>query len=86
MIETIEYPEPNPHDHGHVRAVGYEYLAGYREFFECVQIYKTTNFSDKYRLYIYEDRSMWPTAEIPLRRPMKGEKHIDVVPVCFVKG
>jgi hypothetical protein len=27
---------------------------------------------------------MWPTPECPLRPAMQGEKHIDIVPVCYV--
>ena len=33
--------------------------------------------------HIYEDRTGWPTEEFPMREAMAGEKHIDIVPVCF---
>jgi SAM-dependent methyltransferase len=37
----------------------------------------------KYQPFIYEDRTQWPTKESPLRPAMQGERHIDIVPVCY---
>lgn len=42
------------------------------------------NLPEKYQFFVYEDRSVWPTKEAPLRTSMDGEKHIDIVPVCYV--
>jgi SAM-dependent methyltransferase len=82
--KTIEYPEPNPNEANHVRAPGYDYFERYRQFFSKVDEYRSDSLPDKYQLYIYEDRSRWPTNECPLRPPMPGQKHIDIVPVCYV--
>jgi ubiquinone/menaquinone biosynthesis C-methylase UbiE len=82
--ETIEYPEANPHEAGHVRAPGLDYFERYREHFSRVTIASSEAYPEKYQLYIYEDRSRWPTRECPMRRPMQGKKHADYVPVCYV--
>jgi SAM-dependent methyltransferase len=82
--ETIEYPEANPHEAGHVRAPGLDYFERYREHFGKVTIASSETYPQKYQLYIYEDRSQWPTRECPMRRPMQGKKHADYVPICYV--
>lgn len=79
---TVEYEGPNPHDSGHVRCPGTDYYDRYREYFSTVQLYKSTDFGEKYQVYIYQKRDNWP-AGIPLRPRVAGEKHIDIVPVCF---
>ena len=81
---TIEYPEPNPREWNHVRAPGPDYLDRYRLFFDEVEVFDSTQFDGKYQVFVYEDRSRWPTKEIPLRLPMPGRKHVDLVPVCMV--
>jgi SAM-dependent methyltransferase len=80
--KTIEYPEANPNEAGHVRAPGLDYFEKYKEFFE-VRIYASDSFLEKYQLFVYEDRTVWPTKECPLRPPMLGSKHLDFVPICF---
>ncbi len=82
--KTIEYPEPNPHEWNHVRAPGPDYFERYRYCFDDVEVFDSTQFDAKYQVFIYEDRSGWPTRECPLRAPMTGQRHIDFVPVCLV--
>jgi SAM-dependent methyltransferase len=82
--KTIEYPEPNPREAGHVRAPGLDYFERYGRYFNRVEILASDSLPEKYQLFIYEDRSVWPTAECPLRPPMQGERHSDFVPVCYV--
>lgn len=82
--KTIEYPEPIPTETYHVRAPGYDYFNRYEQIFSKVEKFSSDTLPAKYQLYIYEDRSHWPTAECPLRLPMAGEKHIDIVPICYV--
>jgi SAM-dependent methyltransferase len=82
--KTIEYPEPNPLEWNHVRAPGPDYFDRYRPFFDEVEVFDSTQFDAKYQVFVYEDRSRWPTEEIPLRPPMPGRKHVDFVPVCMV--
>jgi SAM-dependent methyltransferase len=81
--KTIEYPEPNPNESFHVRAPGPDYFARYEHFFSRVEQVASDMLPDKYQLFIYEDRSRLPTKESPLRLPMPGKKHIDIVPVCY---
>ena len=81
---TIEYPEPNPHEFGHVRASGPACWARYEAHFSSVEVWRSDQFDPAHQLYTYEDRSPYPTAESPHRVAMEGEKHLDYVPVCFV--
>lgn len=80
---TVEYPEPNPAEDYHVRAPGYDYYARYLPFFSRVDEYPSAAFPPEYQLYIYGDRSQFPTAECPWRLPMAGDRHADSVPVCY---
>jgi SAM-dependent methyltransferase len=80
---TIEYPQENPHEFGHVRAIGIDYFDRYRKAFTKVEVWKSADFDASYQLYTYEDRSIFPTPGSPLRVPMPGEKHPDYVPVCY---
>jgi hypothetical protein len=80
---TIEYPQPNPYEADHVRAPGFDYFDRYTPWFSKVKKYTSNCLPAKYQLFLYEDRSMWPTTEIPLRPAMQGEKHIDIIPVCY---
>lgn len=81
---TIEYPEANPHEAYHVRAPGLDYFDRYKPFFARVEVRTSDSFPEKYQTHIYEDRSVWPTKNCPLRPPMPGPRHVDAVPICFV--
>ena len=82
--KTVEYPEPNPYETYHVRAPGYDYFDRYEKYFSRVDKFSSDSLPPEFQLYIYEDRSQWPTKECPLRMAMTGEKHVDIVPVCHV--
>ena len=81
--KTVEYPEPNPNEAYHIRAPGMDYFEKYEQLFSRVEKFTSDSLPEKYQLFIYEDRSQWPTKECPLRPSMEGEKHIDIVPVCY---
>ena len=81
--KTIEYPEPNPLEAGHVRAPGPDYFERFNEFFSRVELYSSEDVSPEYQPFIFEKREHWPTDHLPWRKPMPGEKHIDFVPVCY---
>jgi len=81
---TIEYPEPNEFESGHVRAPGYDYFDRYRNYFDRIVEISSESFPERYQLFIYEDRTIYPTPESPLREPMPGERHNDIVPICYV--
>jgi ubiquinone/menaquinone biosynthesis C-methylase UbiE len=83
--KTVEYPEPNPHEDGHVRSPGLDYFERFKPHFATVQAYGSSDFSPAYQTYIYEDRSAWPADKMPLRPTSTGEKHAEYVPVC-IKG
>lgn len=80
---TIEYPEPNPHEAYHVRAPGYDYFCKYEPYFSRIEKYTSDSLPEEYQLFIFEDRTKWPTDKCPRRPAMMGEKHIDIVPVCY---
>ena len=82
--KTIEYPEANPHEAYHMRAPGLDYFEKYKPCFSRVEVRTSDSVPEKYQPFIYEDRSVWPTKECPLRLPMRGERHSDVVPICYV--
>jgi ubiquinone/menaquinone biosynthesis C-methylase UbiE len=80
--KTIEYSEPNPNETYHVRAPGFDYFDRYERYFSRVDKISSDSLPSEYQLFVYEDRSQWPTKKCPLRPSMKGEKHIDIFPVC----
>ena len=82
--KTVEYSYQNPHESDHVRLPGFDYYNRYKKYFSRVEKYSSKDFSPIYQVFTYEKRDNWPTKEMPLRKAMKGEKHIDTVPVCFV--
>lgn len=81
---TIEYPEPNPNESYHVRAPGMDYFNRYERHFSTVKKFSSSSLPEKYQLFVVENRSQWPTKECPLRPSMRGEKHSEVVPVCYL--
>lgn len=84
-VQTIEYPQPNPLEAGHVRAPGLDYYERYSNYFRRVEKFSSEDFPNHpYQLFVYEDRSIYPTKNCPWRQPMAGTKHIDIVPVCFI--
>ncbi|OGB98575.1 methyltransferase type 11 [candidate division KSB1 bacterium RBG_16_48_16] len=82
--KTVEYPQPNRYGHHHVRAPGTDYFQKYERHFSRVERFSSDSLPGKYQLFIYEDRSRWTTKKCPLRPSTQGEKHIDIVPVCYV--
>ena len=81
--KTIEYPEPNPYEAGHVRAPGMDYFERYRPYFSKIKLIVSESLPYNYQLFDYVDRSIFPNNISPLRTPMLGEKHTNVVPICY---
>ena len=81
---TIEYPGPVVSEYGHVRAPGYDYFERYSTHFSSVTTYSSGDFDEKFQLYIYEDRSRYPSKACPYRIASQGARHRDVVPIAFV--
>jgi len=82
--KTVEYGKPNPYEADHVRAPGTDYFQRYARSFSRVETFSSEDFPAIYQTYLYQDRTLWPTEKCPQRPYMEGEKHADVVPVCFV--
>lgn len=80
---TIEYPHPVATEGYHVRAPGLDYFDRYRDSFARVEAKSSTDYPAEYQLYLYEDRSVYPTAAIPFRQAMAGERHLEYVPICY---
>jgi len=82
--KTVEYPEPNMLESGgHVRAPGVDYYDRFRQVFGRVDLHDSGSVPEEFQLYVYEDRTNWPTPEMPLRRAMPGIRHREIVPVCW---
>jgi SAM-dependent methyltransferase len=83
---TVEYPHPVPTEHDHVRAPGPDYYDRFKAHFERVDLYRSTDFDAAYQTWLWDDRSGYPTPKSPYRPPMPGDRHSDIVPVCFKVG
>lgn len=82
--KTIEYPEPNMLESGgHVRAPGVDYYDRFKQVFGKVDLHDSSDFSERYQCYVYESRTHWPTPEMPLRLPISGIRHKEIIPVCW---
>lgn len=81
--KTIEYPAANPSEAYHVRAPGLDYHERFRPYFSRVETRTSESLPEKFQPFIYENRTVWPTKECPMRPPMGGARHIDVVPICY---
>ena len=81
---TAEYSGSKSNESNPVRETGPDYYDRYYDVFPKVQSYTSSDFKEKFQLYNYEDRTRWPPQNRPLRLPMPGERHPDVVPVSFV--
>ncbi|MDZ4063256.1 MAG: class I SAM-dependent methyltransferase [Coriobacteriia bacterium] len=82
---TIEYPEPSPPEHFHVRAPGADYFDRYGLVFDSVRVFSSRDFKARYQTFILEDRTGWPNESAPLRPPMRGTRHEDFVPVVEMR-
>jgi SAM-dependent methyltransferase len=81
--KTVEYAEPNVYESGHVRSCGMDYFERYEAHFRAVHRLSSESFPARYQLFVYEDRTPWPSKISPLRPAMPGERHLEVVPICY---
>ena len=81
---TIEYPCPVATEFGHVRAPGYDYYERYKSHFSTISTFSSEDFDERYQVFVYEDRSRYPTKSCPYRVPSHGAAHRDVVPIAYV--
>jgi SAM-dependent methyltransferase len=80
---TIEYPCAVATEEYHVRAPGADYFERYRSAFKTVDVKSSKDYLNAYQLYLYEDRSMYPTANCPYKQPQLGDRHVEYVPICY---
>jgi SAM-dependent methyltransferase len=80
---TIEYPFPCAAEHYHVRAPGADYFDRYRKIFPQVDVKSSEDYAPKYQVFVYEDRSAYPTEACPFRQPVAGTRHLEYVPICY---
>jgi hypothetical protein len=46
-------------------------------------VFDSDSFDPEFQLYCYDDWSIFPTKEVPLRPPAQGVRHKRYVPVCY---
>lgn len=80
---TVEYPSGITDGDGHVRAPGLDYYERYRGLFARVEVVTSADVDQATQPWVYEDRTIFPTAEAPCRPAMPGERHLDAVPICW---
>ena len=81
---TVEYPQPSPTEGYHVRAPGFDYFDRYERHFSKVDRISSDTLPGRYQPFVYENRTVYPTKLCPWRPTMSGDRHLDVVPVCYV--
>jgi SAM-dependent methyltransferase len=84
--KTVEYGGPNPYETDHVRAPGLDYFDKYKAVFSKVEVFSSEDFDPKFQLLKFEDRTVYPTKNSPMKRSMPGNWHLDYVPVCYKSG
>lgn len=81
---TIEYPKAVPSEEYHVRGPGPDYYDRYDTYFDRVERFRSSDFSEEYQTWVYEDRSRYPNQWCPYRQPTLGARHMDIVPVAYL--
>jgi SAM-dependent methyltransferase len=81
---TIEFPHVVDTEYGHVRAPGPDYFDRFGDLFD-VETYTSEDLDDHNQVWVYEDRSHYPTKWAPYRTPSPGKRHVDIVPVFTKK-
>jgi hypothetical protein len=77
---TIEFPHVVDTEYGHVRAPGPDYFDRFAELFD-IETFTSEDLDDHYQVWVYENRSRYPTKWAPYRTPSPGKRHVDIVPV-----
>jgi SAM-dependent methyltransferase len=77
---TIEFPHVVDTEYGHVRAPGPDYFDRFSDLFD-IETFTSEDLDDHYQVWVYENRSRYPTKWAPYRTPSPGKRHVDIVPV-----
>jgi SAM-dependent methyltransferase len=81
---TVEYPHPVATEHLHVRAPGPDYIDRFADLFD-IERFTSEDLDDTYQVWVYENRTRYPTKWAPYRIPSTGTRHVDIVPVFTKK-
>ena len=82
---TVEYPQRMEIEYGHVRAPGPDYFDRFEEWFD-VELFTSPELDQRKQVWVYENRSRYPSKFAPYRTPTDGRRHIDIVPVMHKKA
>ena len=80
---TVEYPAPSPYEEFHVRAPGPDYFERYERVFARVDLVRSGSTPDEVQAWTLKSRRHFPTRWAPLRPPQAGDRHEDIVPICW---
>jgi len=81
---TVEFPHAVDTEYGHVRAPGPDYFDRFSDLFD-IERFTSEELDDTYQVWVYENRTRYPTKWSPYRTPSSGKRHIDIVPVFTKK-
>ncbi len=82
---TVEFPERVETEFGHVRAPGPDYTDRFADLFE-IELFTSAELDQRKQVWVYENRSRYPTKFAPYRTPTQGKRHVDIVPVLRLKA
>lgn len=82
---TVEFPRVVETEYGHVRGPGPDYFDRFRDLFD-VELFTSEDLDDTNQVWVYENRSRYPTKWAPYRIPSPGRRHVDIVPVLTLKA
>lgn len=77
---TVEFPRVVETEYGHVRGPGPDYFDRFRDLFD-VELFTSEDLDDVNQVWVYENRTRYPTKWAPYRTPSAGKRHLDIVPV-----
>jgi predicted SAM-dependent methyltransferase len=79
-LSTVEFPRVVDTEYGHVRGPGPDYFDRFADLFD-VDRYTSDDLDDTHQVWVYENRSRYPTTWAPYRTPSAGRRHRDIVPI-----
>jgi len=82
---TVEFPERVDTEYGHVRAPGPDYFDRFADLFE-IELFTSPELDQRKQVWVYENRSHYPSKFAPYRTPSAGKRHIDIVPILHAKA
>jgi hypothetical protein len=81
---TVEFPERVETEYGHVRGPGPDYFDRFEGMFD-IERFTSEDLDDRNQVWVYENRTRYPTKWAPYRTPSSGKRHLDIVPIFTKK-